>query len=162
MFSYESSAIQPQVVGVRRGVGLLQSQRMTRSGLCNVEYDGRGRSMLIYQLNNPPVPRRHFHQLYDLPSWLVPLTYQDIILDMKERFPYLQVTHREHFVTAYLYSPTSIYLEQEAFCSIDQQQQISIENYAAAYLLQLVACEHISPTLAQLLVCCAIGLYHHS
>ncbi len=49
--------------------------------------------MLIYQLNNPPVPGGAFHQLHDLPSWLVPLTYQDIILDMKERFPYLQVAY---------------------------------------------------------------------
>ncbi|KAL0046236.1 hypothetical protein WJX82_006442 [Trebouxia sp. C0006] len=31
-----------------------------------------------------------FHQLHELPSWLVPFAYQDIILDMKERFPYLQ------------------------------------------------------------------------
>lgn len=68
------------------------SKWLTRSGLCFIEYDGRGRSMLIYQLNDPPVPRRQFHQLHDLPAWLVPLTYQDIILDVKERFPYLQVS----------------------------------------------------------------------
>lgn len=47
--------------------------------------------MLIYKLHNPPVPHGQFHQLHHLPAWLVPLTYQDIILDVKERFPYLQV-----------------------------------------------------------------------
>ena len=88
-----------QVAGLVRGLPLLIHQPrqqarpwLTRSGLCFIAYDGRGRSMLIYQLNDPPVPRRQFHQLHDLPAWLVPLTYQDIILDMKERFPYLQVS----------------------------------------------------------------------
>ena len=50
--------------------------------------------MLIYQFNDPPVRSGKFHQLHELPSWLVPFAYQDIILDMKERFPYLQVTHQ--------------------------------------------------------------------
>lgn len=78
-----------QLNGVRRGI---QSNKVTRSGLCHVVYDGQGRDMLVYQLCSPPVPRGRFHELHDLPAWLVPLTYQDIILDLKERFPYLEVT----------------------------------------------------------------------
>ncbi len=83
-----------QVNGIKRGLRWDDRPWRTRSGLCNIDYDGRARSMLIYQFNDPPVRSGKFHQLHELPSWLVPFAYQDIILDMKERFPYLQVTHQ--------------------------------------------------------------------
>ncbi|DBB15786.1 TPA: hypothetical protein ACH3X3_003987 [Trebouxia sp. C0006] len=88
--SWNTNFVGQQVNGIKRGLRWDDRPWRTRSGLCNIDYDGRARSMLIYQFNDPPVRSGKFHQLHELPSWLVPFAYQDIILDMKERFPYLQ------------------------------------------------------------------------
>ena len=109
LYSNLAKCIQVQSNTCRRGIAKLAANRnawkprhsakpaaldeVTRSGLCRVVYDGRGRSMVVYVLNDPPVPTRAFQELLKLPSWLVPLAYQDIMLDMKERFPYLQVMY---------------------------------------------------------------------